>query len=573
MSLRAIRALALGALAGLLGLPLAAAPNTGKISGVVVAPDGTPQMGATVLVSSEQLFNSSPTLLLTSDRGIFLAASLPAGFYSVKVTLAGFLPAMEQHIEVSGERTTLVEIVLGSVFSSFEKLRRQPGQQVSEDDWTWVLRTSASTRSVLQFQDTGVPITGQSAGPDMAQTDVHHGFVEVTAGGNHPGSIADGSNAPGTAFVYDVGIGRQERLLVAGLFSYDGEGVLPASGFAGEWLPSGKEGVGPAATVVVRESQLAPGGPTFRGFRMSYDNQFALTDRVSVRYGTEYMLAGLEGTARTLRPHGEAAVRLGQSWLVSATVTADPWRGGSASSNPLESALDVLDAFPTLMIRHGEPVFENDWHEEIGVERALGSKSSLSAAVFHDGSTHTAVIGRRNTLGPEFLQDYFSQTFAYDGGLSSSTGVRVAFHRKFTDSLGATVVYAYAGALAPDIDAGDPVLRLRDELTTRYRDSLAGRISATLPHFRTKLTAGYKWLSGSAVSQQDPYGESLYGLDPYLSMEICQPLPAFFPGHMEILANVGNLLAQGYVSVPTSQGTVLLVPSYRYLRGGLSVQF
>ena len=34
--------------------------------------------------------------LLTNDRGRFSSASLPAGIYSVKVTLAGFLPAVEQ---------------------------------------------------------------------------------------------------------------------------------------------------------------------------------------------------------------------------------------------------------------------------------------------------------------------------------------------------------------------------------------------------------------------------------------------------------------------------------------------
>ncbi len=573
MNLQAIRALGVGVLACWFALPLAAAPNTGKISGVVVAPDNTPQMGATVLVSSEQLFNSSPILLLTNDRGIFLTAGLRSGFYSIKVTLAGFLPAIEQHIEVSGERTTLLEIVLGSVFSSFEQLRRQPGQQVSNDDWTWVLRTATSTRSVLQWQDGAIPLAGQPAQPDTAQAETHRGYMEVTMGGDHPGSIADGPDGPGTAFVYDMGIGSQQQLLVAGQFSSEGEGVLPSSGFAGEWLPSGREGVGPAATFVVRESRLGPDGPDFRGLRASFDNQFAMGDSVSVRYGGEYMLASFEGTARALRPHGEVAVQLGENWRLSGTVTADPWRNGSASPDAMASALEALDAFPTLMVRHAQPIFESDLHEEIALRRALGQKASLSAAVFRDNSTHTAVIGRRSASGPDFLQDYYSEAFAYDGGVSDSMGVRVAYQRKFTDGIGATIVYAYAGALAPDGSAAGTALHLRDELATGYRDSLAGRVSATLPRFGTKLTTGYKWLSGSTVSQQDPYGESLYQLDPYLSMEICQPLPAFFPGHMEVLANVGNLLAQGYASVPTRQGNVVLVPSYRYLRGGLSVQF
>lgn len=121
---------------------LQAAPNSGKISGVVLDPSGTAQMGATVLISSQQLFNNSPNdsqiELLTNDRGRFATSSIPIGKYSVKVTLAGFLPAMQQNIEVSDQRTTLLQVMLGSVFSSFSKLRQQPNQKAAaKDDWTW----------------------------------------------------------------------------------------------------------------------------------------------------------------------------------------------------------------------------------------------------------------------------------------------------------------------------------------------------------------------------------------------------------------------------------------------------
>ncbi len=111
------------------------------------------------------------------------------------------------------------------------------------------------------------------------------------------------------------------------------------------------------------------------------------------------------------------------------------------------------------------------------------------------------------------------------------------------------------------------------ELATHYRQSLATRVSATLPRWGTTFTTGYKWLSGSAVSRQDGYGESLYHLDPYLSMEIRQPLPSLLPCRIEVRADIGNLLAQGYVSVSTVDGLLVLVPSYRYFRGGLNLQF
>ena len=203
--------------------------------------------------------------------------------------------------------------------------------------------------------------------------------------------------------------------------------------------------------------------------------------------------------------------------------------------------------------------------------RTLNGRADLSAAVFHDRSTHTAVIGRGGASNPDYLQDYFSAAFAYDGGITASTGARVAFREKFGDHCSATVVYSYAGALAPNgrVATSD----LRDQLATQYRHSVAARVSTTLPRFGTRFSAGYKWLSGTIVSQQDPYGESLYHTDPYLSFEVHQPLPSLFPGHMEVQADVGNLLAQGYISLATADGSVVLVPNYRYFRGGLSLQF
>jgi hypothetical protein len=216
-------------------------------------------------------------------------------------------------------------------------------------------------------------------------------------------------------------------------------------------------------------------------------------------------------------------------------------------------------------------VLENGWHEEFAVEHSLSKDSDVSAAVFHDRSGHTALIGRGNSGSPDFLQDYFSDAFAYDGGNSGSTGVRVAYRQRFADDLNATLVYAYAGALAPNEDSGAMILR--NELSTQYRHSVAGRITAQVPRFGTRLSAGYKWIDGPSASRVDAYGESIYHVDPYLNMEVRQPLPSLFQCHMELMANVGNLLAQGYIPLATNDGRVVLVPSYRFFRGGLSLQF
>ena len=550
-----------------------ALPSAGKISGVVVDPAGTPQMGATVVVLSESLSNSTPVQLLTNDRGRFSTASLPAGLYSLKVTLAGFLPALERNIKVDEQHATLLQIVLGSVLSSFEQLRRQPDQPTAPDDWTWVLRSSAATRTVLRWQDGQLPIDASSP-QDQIDTSARQSsreLVDLSSGSDHPGSVSDVADSPATAFVYDVGLGDTGRLVTAGQFSY--QDASSSGGLATEWLPSGESGAGPVTTVVLRETRLAPYGLTFRGLKLSHDDQLALGDRVSVRYGAEFIMAGFGTATSALRPHAEIAVQMAPSWQASITAATAPWRDSVPAEGAMQSALDDLDSLPTLMMRDGRPVLENGMHEELGVKHRLDSRSDVSAAVFHDRSTHTAVIGigRGDALGSEFIQDSFSPAFAYDGGVENSTGARVAYNRRISDTLTTTVVYAYGGALSPDADS-DPS-RLRDELVTRDRQSVAGRVSMEVPHLRTKVSMGYKWLSGTAVSHQDSYGESLYQLDPYLSMQVRQPLPTVFSCHMEVQADVGNLLAQGYVPVTTGDGSLVLVPSYRFFRGGLSLQF
>ena len=174
---------------------------------------------------------------------------------------------------------------------------------------------------------------------------------------------------------------------------------------------------------------------------------------------------------------------------------------------------------------------------------------------------------------PDFLQDYFSQAFAYDGGSSSSSGARVAYQQKLSDDLDTLLVYAYGGALAPEgVSAGrSHALPALDRSPAQCGGPRF--YNSYLPWARGSPPA----TNGSAV--QSSHNRILTDnptdhIAPYLSVQIHQPLPAFFfAGHMQIEADAGNLLAQGYVPLSTSRGKVILVPSCRYFRGGLSFQF
>jgi hypothetical protein len=342
-------------------------------------------------------------------------------------------------------------------------------------------------------------------------------------------------------------------------------------------LPTGTIGAGPHTALVLRESKLNPEGPTFRGVRLDQGGALSLGDRAILRYGGEYVLVGLGAAASSLRPRAELNVRVSDNWQTAMIFASMPSGPGPLESSdgqpggPLTAALNELDAFPALLWRHGRPVLQSGWHEELAAERKIGTRSKLQFAGFHDDNRHVAVYGHGGDLpSTDYFQDYLSNAFAYDGGTSSSWGSRIAFRQKLDGDVEWTAIYSFGGALAP-VDEENGVLR--DLLRTVQRHSLGAGISGKVPRLHTKFQTQYKWVSGSAVSRVDGYGESLYLMDPYLHVSLRQPLPKFALGRWEAIADCDNLLAQGNVPTGSKDGHVMLVPAFRTFRGGLSVQF
>jgi len=574
----------LGALVLVVGVSCCGANNAlaqsktvdGKLSGVVRDAAGTPQLGASVEVVSEALGLSTASQgFLTNTQGVFRGDKLAPGFYTVRVTLAGFLPTLEKHVRINANLTTVVRIRLESMFASLEQLRRQPAPASAEaDDWKWVLRSASSMRPVLEWADDDAPsisaLSFDSGTPRTARM-----RLEMTDGARRLASASNIASAPATAFAYDQQIGGRSRLILAGQISYDE--TAPGGGIATIWLPTGTLGAGPHTALVLREAKVTSGGPVFRGVRIDQGGSIGLGQRMVLRYGGEYVYVGMGAAASSVRPRAELTIKANDDWttsLIFASMPSGPTpleSEGVENEGILAAALNELDAFPALLWRNGRPVLQNGWHEEVAAERRLGSRGKLQVAAFHDDNRHVAVYGRGDGLPvSDYFQDYFSSGFAYDGGSSGSWGTRVAWREKVSDDVELTAIYAYAGALSP-MEAADDFLR--DVLKTQGRHSLGAGFSTKIPHAGTHLEASYKWISGAAVSRVDLYGESLFQVDPYLHIGVRQPLPKFALGRWEAIANCDNLLAQGYLPMNSRDGHVVLVPSLRTFRGGLSVQF
>ena len=551
--------------------PSLAAHNFGKLSGLVADPAGNPQMGASVWLTPE-FAGGRAIELLTDENGIFVSQRLRPGLYSVKVALAGFMPSFQEHINVGADVNTSVHIELDSIFASLDQLRKKSTKPAEPDDWKWVLRTASSSRPVLQLRDGTVVIANSS---DLQKDNEPRVSVEMNNGSVRPGSFSGSPGFMGTAVSYDQSLGRAGKLLMAGEVNYDQAipGVFGGS-VASIWLPSGQFGEGPETTLTVRQVRLGDSGRSLRAMRFEHSEQMALTERVILEYGGEYLSGGYVGSATSsLRPHARLGVHLSVHWDAAFLVETDPDAYGlrtQASSEGAEPAIDALQAGPALIWSNGKPILNGGWHEEFAVRHDVGTRGQFESAVFRDDSRHQAVYG--NGMDLTALAGQIPGPVASDAGAAGFWGTRMVYREKLSNNLEVAGVYAWAGALAANNQSA-PLAELRDMVQTRYRHSVAARVAGKVPKSKTELAASYKWIDGTVLTRQDVYSETAMGIDPNLSLTIRQPLPSFRKGHWEALADFRNMLAQGYVSLEGADGRMLVMPVERSFRGGVSFQF
>jgi hypothetical protein len=113
-------------------------------------------------------------------------------------------------------------------------------------------------------------------------------------------------------------------------------------------------------------------------------------------------------------------------------------------------------------------------------------------------------------------------------------------------------------------------------LEPRSAQAIGARVNARLPQAHTLLRVDYRWVSEPLLTRQDDAGSPEIQMEPYLAVEIRQPLPAvfFLPPGFTILANARNLLGEGGSTVTLPDGTpIRLFPVDKSIQGGVAYRF
>ncbi|MDQ2949866.1 MAG: TonB-dependent receptor, partial [Acidobacteriota bacterium] len=585
--------------AGLLAFSLGAngadlaLPVTGNVFGSVLDTAGAPQMGASI-----QLFNKFERLIAKARTGIdgrFAFAGIPADSYSIRVSATSYLPALSNKIAVKAGMDSMLQIHLATLFSNVELSYTVPTGAMS-GDWKWVLRSSPATRPITRLL--GDEAAGEEAHVRPRIFSGTHAMVSISGGDS---SLIDSDSAQsdmGTGFILSTNILGKNQIQVGGNYAES-----PLLGPAAMSLcaiytrePDGNFLQAPEVTLTVSEFGLVGGElaggqtangsvPPVRAMSLSIYQTMDPMDSVHLEYGmTGESVDYLQHSSR-VSPFARVTVSAGAAGQVVASYSdggrpdellahqpGDNAAREEMQSNDISGAASTLSRLPQLSYANGQLELQRTHSYEAGYNKTAGSRTYSLSAFYEDVSN-----GRVNVAGDtgslafgDLLSDGVSKTDIYNVGRYSRNGLVGTVSQHLNQSLDIAVSYGRMGGFT-----ADPVGTQAGILRQRSHNVANARVNARLPKAGTKLSAGYGWMDDGAVIPTHVFTTQNTYISAGFNVIVRQPLPSFFgmPGHLEITADLRNLLAQGYLPIGSDGHNLLVVQSPRAVRGGLNFIF
>jgi hypothetical protein len=547
-----------------LALPVWGVERPASISGYVRNANGAPQMGAVVEVVGPAI---AGLRVFTNEKGFFTAKVLFPGTYSVRVSAPAFLPTLREKISVKAGASVLLNLTLTTLFDSVQFAPRRGSED--DGDWDWVLRSTAN-RPVLRILPDGsvVMAKAKSSGPELKGT---LAFVAGSASQGF-GSVSDAS----TAFVVEKSIFSSDTIKFRGDVG-SGPG-LPNAVMRASYKHQMQNGSTPEVAFTMRRLSTPDLGlrdADLQALALTMTDNVIVGSVLELKFGSELQSVQFMGKVTAARPFGSIAAHLSPDTKLEYSYTTS--RPDRRAEKGFDSApADLSESDPRISMAGFSPAIEKAHHQEVALSHRQGN-TSLQVALYSDRLADPALtgVGETSALGGELLPDVYSGTFTYQGRDFETRGVRLVLERKLTSDVTATVNYSYGGALDLDRD-GVSLQNVRDYTVTRDRQALSAKLSGTASCTKTHWIASYGWTSGRALTPVDMFNASAGQADPFLDLFLRQPMPgtSSLSAHMDIVLEIRNLLAQGYVPVFGEDGrTVYLVQSARAVRGGVAFNF
>ncbi len=565
-------------------------------------------MGASVL-----LFNKYERLVgrtLTAVDGRFAFADLPGDTYSVRVTLASFLPAFKDRIAVKAGLDSVLQIHLATLFSSVELHYTIPASVMSED-WKWVLRSSPATRPITRFmpEDPSVGLADLGSSPALRPRIFSGTHAMLSISGGDGGLIDSDSNQTdmGTQFALSTRLLGKNQLQVAGTYGQNSLLTPAAFGLCAIYSrnPDGAFSVLPEITLTVSQSNrlgvplsgnsmggagtMAGASPALHSMSLSMYQVTDPLDNVHVEYGmTGESVDYFQQHTSRVSPFARMTTDLGKFGRVIAAysdggrpdeLTAHQRMQAAEAEGPspdLTSAVNALARVPQISSRDNQLKLQRTQNYELGLNKQVGSMTySVSAFDEKVSNGRLDMTGDLAALNAgNLLFDETSKISTYNMGSYARTGFLASVDQQLSSSLDVAVAYGRLGGFMPGgFNSSNGVQE--QFLRGGNHNAAAVNFNAKAPVAGTRIAASYGWIESHAIVPSHVFTTQSTSLSPGLNFAIRQPLPSFFglPGRLELTADLRNLLAQGYVPFDSGGHRLLIVQSPRSLRGGLSFTF
>ncbi len=441
---------------------------TGSIVGWVANPAGMPQMGATVL-----LFNGLDRLAqrtLTDEAGGFLFDALAPGSYSLRVSLASFLPAQKRSIQVQPGMRSLFTVNLAGVLSSIELVYSASGTgAIMSEDWKWVLRSASATRPVLRFSPR---VTVADAGGMKASASSMfsgtHGVVSISASDQSQFSQYGNEADLGTAFALATSLFGDNQVRVSGNFGYSAASGIPTAGFRTSFRRGSAGSSSPRVNLTMRQLNLparagiglvtgGAGGatPALRTMSVGFLDEVTLGENLHAQYGFSLESVSFFQTLNYFSPYGRLTYTLGDDAAVefafNSGVPPAEMFAGREFSGEFQHDLAALSLFPRVSLRDGRARVQRSQNIEVAARKTIGSRT-YSAAVYREfvtNGTLTMAGGAGVLPAADLLPDLASNSAVFNAGSYSSAGYMLSVTQQLNGSMNLTFAGGSGNALIP----------------------------------------------------------------------------------------------------------------------------
>lgn len=533
--------------------------STAVIKGVVRSDAGGPIPDATVAI-----FRVGTATLLkqvqSASDGSFLARIAP-GKYTVLAVAQGFNPVTLSEVEV----LRAAQLTYGFKLERAGSGNTLPEKRLDRSNPKWARRAATLSRTIYQNSEGEDPVVAEEEiedEPTNGEGRKSQYVAETYFAGDDEGNFV-GLNFATLLPVTDdadlvlaaqTGAGKNspQRVEVRGRFRASDDHQLRASTSFGK--------LGTLSTL--------RGSETLNQLSIQATDEWRIREGIVFVFGFDYARFVGAGNDFSVSPRLGFQYDLDSKTRVRTAFTTQNESANWMRTIELEDAQVMFRepvAMEDIVVEEGKPVLNRTSRFEIGFERVLDNRSSVTTNFFAD-TAYSRGVGMQTTsfLGPQFTSSEFT-----GNQQGEAQGISVVYSRRLSGHVSTSAGFSFGrGQRLSETAITTPSSLFENS----FFQTFFGQVDADFKT-GTNVKAVFRLSPEATIFAIDPFQGRLAIYDPSLSVMVTQNLPTLgLPIHAQAIVDARNLF-DVVPGVNSEDGSLRLNGQGRSLRGGILVRF